>query len=161
MDEPGRVDLFESVQDGQDDGQQFVLRQVLAAGEEGLQAFPVLISHDHVGRIVGLEDGEHLHDIRVFETRERLALVDEPAQTPVEVFLVLVRECPDRTVFPAHGEVGRQVLLDGHLHLQVGVVCEVGNTESTLAQYALDFVPVDPEAGFERVAGACRGHEQI
>ena len=123
MDESGPVYLFKAVKYGQYDPKQLIFRQRLAPLQHGIQALAMLIGHDHVCCMVGLENGQYLDDIRVLEAGERLAFVYESPESPAEVFFVFVGKRVDRPVATASGEFGGKIFLDGDFAFKVGIKC--------------------------------------
>ena len=75
-------------------------------------------------------------------------LVQEPGQPPVVVLGIRVGFGYYRAGFRARGKLPGQVLLDGHEHVQVGIVCPVGDAEPPGPQHRIE--PVFLKAGAGR-----------
>lgn len=91
-----------------------------------------------------------------------LRFADETVQAPAEVLGMGLGDRVNAEVPLPHGKLDGQVLLDGHLLIEIGVVSEIGNPEAALTEYSLDAIPVDEVARLERVAMKWIGHgEQV
>ena len=75
-------------------------------------------------------------------------LVQEPGQAPVVVLGICIGMGHHRARFRAGGKLNRQVFLDGHELVQVGIVGPVGDAEPPSPQHHIE--PVFLKAGAGR-----------
>ena len=80
--------------------------------------------------------------------------IQEPGQAPVVVLRVRIGMGHHRARFRARGKLHRQVFLDSHELVQVGVIGPVGDAEAPGPQYRIQSVFLKARA---RTAGRSRG----
>ena len=85
------------------------------------------------------------------EPGQRAGLVQKPGQAPVVVLGVRIGMGHHRTGLRARGELHRQVLLNGHELVEVGIVCSVGDAEAPGAQHCIQTVFLKARAGRQGV----------
>ncbi len=84
---------------------QTFLAAALGLAEQGAEAAPLLVLHDHIGGVVGLEDAVHADDVGMLEARQGAGLAQKAVQTPAEGFGLVLRDRFHRAVVPAHGQI--------------------------------------------------------
>ncbi len=142
MDESRIVHLAQAVEHGQEDIQQLFLFQCAPLFQDGVQAFPLLVAHDHIRGIVELEHRVNPYDIGMVELRQSARFADEPFQSPPEIVGLGAATGRHGRVVYAGGKPEGQVLLDRDRLVQIGVMREIGNAETALPENAIDPVPV-------------------
>ncbi len=110
-------------------------------------ALAVLELHDGVGRAVGLEIAQHRHDVQMTETGKRTRLVEEALAAPGEVLGEARAARHHLAVAAAHGELDRQVLLDGDELGELGVEGAIGDAEAAVADHRIEPIVAEPRAG--------------
>ena len=85
---------------------------VLAHLDLLLQRAAALVAHDHVHRLVGAEEVQHAHDVRVIDLGERAAFLEEALHAVAERRQVLGRARAHDVAFGAQHQRRRQVFLD-------------------------------------------------
>ncbi|OSM04845.1 hypothetical protein MAIT1_02942 [Magnetofaba australis IT-1] len=87
------------------------------------------------------------------ELRQSARFNDEALQAPLEGLVIFGRVGAHgtRPISGARSVAGRQVLLNGHRLVEIGVTGQVGDAEAPLAQHLDDLVPQQPRPGGERV----------
>jgi len=104
------------------------------AGQPLVQRLAAFVLHDHVGGIVGAEIAEHAHDARMVETGERPAFEQEALQPPPERLGASSGMRTYGKTGIASGDFPRQVFLDRHRAVEVGVVGKVGDAKAAAAK---------------------------
>ncbi|EXI75838.1 MAG: hypothetical protein AW07_00766 [Candidatus Accumulibacter sp. SK-11] len=140
--ETGVVDRFEPVEQRPHDALQRGAVDRFPAVQPAVQWFAALIFHDHVGGSVGGVVAQHADDPRMVEAGECPTLVQEAVETPGERAGARGRVRPHGEVGTAPGGVARQVFLDRHRAIEMGIVRQVGDAEATTAKDAVDPVLV-------------------
>ena len=115
--------------------------------------------HHHVGRAVGLDEIEDLHDGRRFmKACQGPALSHEAFPSPREILGDLGGAWQHRRAVLANRERRRQVFLQGNFAVELGVADTIGDAETTLAQHLQDLIAADHAAGRQRhiVDDSCR-----
>ncbi len=82
------VNIFQSFQQGNKDGFQFILAWAGMVLHPFMQGVAAQIGHDEVGCSIGFEQVRDLDDVRVAELVEQLSLFVEALQAPIEQVLV-------------------------------------------------------------------------
>ena len=92
----------------------------------------------------------HPHDARMSKPVNGPRLLQEAIKAPGEVAGAPGRRHHPRAVRP-YGDFSGEVLLDGHVSLEIVVDREIGDAEAARAEHANDLVLVDPKALWQRV----------
>ena len=100
----------------------------------------------------------YLHDVRVLEPGHHPGLVQEPVQPPLEIRLVSGGLRQHRHVLLPHGQVRRQVLLDGHRDIQGNIPAQVRDAEAAVPQYPVELEVLYPGALRQGQAVVGGGH---
>src|SRR5665213_2020885 len=111
---------------------------VLAHLDLLLQRAPALVAHHHVHRLVGAEEIEHAHDVRMVDLGERAALLEETLHPVAERREILGGARAHDVALGAQHQRRRQVFLDGHRRAGL-VERTVDDRKPTAAD-----LPVDP-----------------
>ena len=109
-------------------------------------AAAVLELHDGVGGAVGFEVAQHGHDVRMAEARQRPRLVEEAIAAPGEIVGVAGAARHHLAVAATHGELDRQVLLDGHELRELRVEGAIGDPETAMADRRIEPVVAETRA---------------
>ena len=152
------MNVAEPPEDRKQDPHELRLLQGASPRQQLLKAASLLERHDHVGGIVVLEYRQNPHDVGVVEAGEGAGLLDEPVETPAKIVPLVRGNRMDRGVAFAHRELHRQVFLYRDLLIEILVVGEIGDTEPTLPEDALDPVPVHLVVWRQRVSMDGFGH---
>ena len=121
-----------------------------------LQRAPALVAHHHVHRLVGAEEIQHAHDVRMVDLGERPALLEEALHAVAERRQVLGRARADDVALGAQHERRRQVFLDGDRRA-VLVEGAVDDREAAAADLPVDPVVQQLVAADERLVGDGHG----
>ena len=81
------------------------------------------------------------------EAGERARLVEEALAAPGEIVGEARAARHDLAVAAAHGELDRQVLLDGDELGELGVEGAIGDAEAAMADHGIEPVVAEPRAG--------------
>ena len=127
-------------------------RQQRAFGLDALlQRLATQQLHDDVGGAVLLEEVEHFHDRRrLVQSGERAALFDEAVAAPAEILGDLGRARQHGGAVLAHGQRHRQVFLERHIAIELGIAGPIGDAEAALAKHAQDLIAPDAAAWRKR-----------
>ena len=129
-----------------------LLELLLLAAHEGVEGLALLVVHHEVGGAVALHVVGDAHDARVPELGEGAGLLEEALQPELVLVGDLLAARRDRRRLGlAHGELDRQVLLQGHVGLEPVVPGLVGDPEAPGAELGEDLVIPDSRARPERV----------
>ena len=135
------VQRLQGIQEGEQEAQDLVFRERGTPRQDRLQVLPLLIVHDEIGGVVGLEQVHQPHDVGMIEPVQVLGLRDEPPEARGVVVEEHIREGLEPLLFPAPGHLRGEVFLDRDDAPVVQVLGEVGGPEGALAQDLLDPIP--------------------
>lgn len=152
MHETVGVDGRETIEQRMQQLQDLALGQGAAAFQQAVEAFTLLVLHDHIGAAIGLEDVVYSYDIRVFEARQGARFEDEAFEPGLVFLQQFIAEREYRAVLLPMGELAGQIFLDCDRAMQIVVGGKVSDAESTLAEHALDGVPMQLRAVGQSVA---------
>ncbi|MDJ0779804.1 MAG: hypothetical protein QNJ85_18180 [Gammaproteobacteria bacterium] len=155
---PGIVYLREPVEDWQQYAEQALLAEMFALVDQRFQVYPALEVHDDVAGIVVLEKTVYPDNVGMFEASQGLCFLQESLQPPAIDLGLIFRNWLHRFRRIPGRKLDRQVFLDRDLVFQVGVVGEVGDAESALAENRLDFVPEQAGVRIKRIVMFFRIH---
>ena len=134
-----------------------VLEPTAALLDIGAQIAPALVGHHQVAGLVGQEEVQDPHDVRVLQGRQGLDLVEEQLAPPVEA----LRELPLQGNHPplgvAAGDLLGHVLLDHYLLARVLHLGLIDQAEPALAEDAEQSIGAEQGTGREAFAGG--GHD--
>src|SRR5262249_24090958 len=108
-----------------------------------------------VARTVRLEIPVDADDVGMAEFCERTRFLDEAVESPLVVVAVIGRDGHDAAVERAHRELGRQVLLDRNLLVEMGVEGAIRHPERARSQRRLEAVLEQHGPERERVTVGC------
>ena len=161
MHEAGTVHGLQAVQQRRQQVQQIALADAAAVRPPLAQGLAALVLEHHVGRVVGLEEAGHAHDVGVAEGGQRAGLHQEVLESPQIEVETAGTAGADALVLETIGDLRRQVLLDGHPRMQVDVRGQVGDAEATLPEDPLDAVLMQPVSGRQGLAGGRCSADQV
>ena len=124
-----------------------------------LQRAAALVAHHEVHRLVGAEEIDHAHHVRMLQARERAAFLEEAFQAVAERREVFLRHHRRGMVGGAQRERRRQVFLDRHRRF-LFVVREVHEREAARGDHPQHPVVLELKAFGQRLVGL-RGHSPI
>ena len=151
MQEADLVHLPQALEQRPQDGVELGRRQRPFGLDALVQRLAAQQLHDDVGGAVLLEEVEDLHDgRRLVQGGERAALLDEAFAAPAEILGDLGRARQHRGAVLAHGQRHRQIFLERHLAIELGVAGAIGDAEAALAEHAQDLVAADAAARRKR-----------
>src|SRR5437016_10496270 len=101
------------------------------------------------------------HFVGINVARERARFLDEALQSPAIAVPELVGPRPDRGILQSRRDVDGQVLLDRDALIEVGVLGEIGDAETALAEDALQYVPMQTRERRQCVRIGGVGHTAI
>ncbi len=116
------------------------LQAAVRLTQELRHAAAVLELHDGVGRAVGFEVTQHRHDMDMAEARQRPRLVEEALAAPGEVVGKARSPRHDLAVGAAHGELDRQVFLDGDELRELRVERSISNSKAAMADHRIQAI---------------------
>ena len=144
MQEMRRVDVFEPVEDGADHLVDLGFGQRVGLGEQRVERLPLDILHDEIGGAVVLEIAVDGDDVGMLERDQRLRLLAEAIEAPVESFLGRGADRADlRAIGRARGEARGQILLDRDLAPDLDFLGQIGDAEAARAEHAQDAIAVE------------------
>ncbi len=144
MDEPLLMHRSQRPQDGDHDVQSLVHRHSSArVADVALEADPLDVIHDEIRGIIGVKVAGHARDIGMSDKLgQGPGLLLESLRSVGKVVLLGVHSHGDGSPLDTGSDVVGHVLLHGHLGLELGVIGQVGDAETALAQDAAHDVAV-------------------
>ena len=150
MQEARAVHLLQAVEQGPQDPVDLLRGEPAVPGNPVFERLAAQQLHDDVGRAVGFEEVEDMHDRRhAMQAGERAALGDEAIAPPAEIVGHLGRARQYGGAILPDSQRRRQVFLDRDLAIELNVARPVGDAEAALPQHRQDLVPADRLAGFQ------------
>ncbi len=151
MQEAGIVDLLQAVKQRPQHAVDLLGRELAAAVDALLERLAAQQLHHDIGRAVGLEEVEDVHDRRhAMKAGQRSSLGDETLATPAEIVGHLGVARQHRRAVLADCQRRGQVFLDRDLAAELDVAGAIGDAEAALAQHRHDLVAADRLAGLKR-----------
>ena len=105
MHESRLVHPFQPIEKRHEQRAQILLAAAVGLTQDRAEAAPLLVLHDHIGGVVGLEDAVHPDDIGMLEARQGACLTQEPVEAPAKSLGFVLRDRFHGAVLPAHRQI--------------------------------------------------------